>query len=82
MVEKYYSDYTMKQKELNKLTVVGYGIIQDNKILSKIIKILKIEQIEIFDINLSQNKIEIILNKIDNKTLTNLHKELIKGGNI
>lgn len=78
LLEKNYPKYDISQENITKLTIVGYGITQDNKILKKVIKVLEEDNVEITDISLNQSKIEILLNKINTKALEKLHEELIK----
>ena len=78
LLEKNYPKYDISQENIVKLTIVGYGITQDNKILKKVVKILEEDNIEITDISLNQSKIEVLLNEIKTKTLEKLHEELIK----
>ena len=78
VLEKNYPNSVITQKNIVKLSIVGYGITQDNTILNKVIGNLKTHNIEIKDINLTQSKIEVIVTDIDNKVLEELHKELIK----
>lgn len=78
LLEKNYPNSVLTQKNIVKLSIVGYGITQDNTILNKVIGNLKTHNIEIKDINLTQSKIEVIVTDIDNKVLEELHKELIK----
>lgn len=77
LIERKFPDCRLDRKELVKLAIVGYGIIQDNKILNKIINVLKKNKIEIENINLTQSKIEIIVKKLEDEILEILHKELI-----
>lgn len=79
LLERKYQDYKIRQTRIVKLSIVGYGIIQDNIILNKVITNLKKHKIEIIDINLAQSKIEIIVKNIENDILEELHKELIKN---
>ena len=76
ILEKKLKNNEISQEKITKLTVVGYCIIQDNTILKKIIKILEENLIKIFEMNLMQSKIEMILEDIDNDVLEKLHKEL------
>lgn len=78
LLEKNYHNCFITQKNIVKLSIVGYGITQDNTILNKVIENLKTHNIEIKDINLTQSKIEVIVTEIDNNVLKELHKELIK----
>lgn len=79
LLEKNYPNSVITQKNIVKLSIIGYGITQDNTILNKVIGNLKTHNIEIKDINLTQSKIEVIVTDIDNKVLEELHKELIKS---
>lgn len=79
LLERKCPDYKITQTRIVKLSIVGYGIIQDNIILNKVITNLKKHKIEIIDINLAQSKIEIIVKNIENDILEELHKELIKN---
>lgn len=78
LLERKFPNTQITQKGIVKLSIIGYGIIQDNVILNKVINILKNNKIEIEDINLTQSKIEIIVKEIENYILEELHKELIK----
>lgn len=79
LLEKNYPNSVITQKNIVKLSIVGYGITQDNTILNKVIEKLKIHNIEIKDINLTQSKIEVIVTDIQNNILEELHNELIKN---
>ena len=78
LLERKYKDYMIIQRNIVKVCIVGYGIIQDNNILKQITQILRKNDIEIIDINLTQSKIEIIVKNIENSILQELHKQLIK----
>ena len=79
LLEKNYPNSVITQRNIVKLSIVGYGITQDNTILNKVIENLKTHNIDIKDINLSQSKMEVIVTDIDNSILEELHKELIKN---
>lgn len=78
LLEREYPDTKVAQSNIVKLSIVGYGITQDNIILNKIIAKLKDYKIDIKDISLTQAKIEIIVKEIENFILEELHTELIK----
>lgn len=78
LLDSKYPSYLLKQKDLVKLSIVGYGITQDNTILNQVIEILEKNKIQIMNINLAQSKIEIIVKQIENKTIEELHTKLIK----
>ena len=69
--------YEVKINDISKLSIIGYGVIQDNQTLEKVLEILD-KKAEILDINLTQSKIEIIGKNIDDNTVNELHKKLIE----
>lgn len=77
LLEESYSNYDIRQNSIVKLAIVGYGITQDNKILNKVIEVLNKENISIKDISLTQAKIEIIVEEIENSVVQELHEKLI-----
>ena len=79
LLEKRYSIYDIKQKDVVKLSIIGYGIIQDNQVLNQVMEILKKYQVETLDINLTQAKIEILVKEIENEVIEKLHRKLIKN---
>lgn len=78
LLERMNQDTKVFQKNIVKLVVVGYGIIQDNTILNKVINILKNNSIDVENVNLTQSKIEIVAKNIEKSVLEELHKNLIK----
>lgn len=78
LLEKY-SVYQITQNNLVKLSIVGYGIIQDDEVLSQVLETLKKYEINIIDINLTQAKIEILVKEIENDIIAELHRKLIKN---
>ena len=69
--------YEVKIDEISKLSIIGYGVIQDNQTLDKVLGILD-KKAEILDINLTQAKIEILGKNIDDNIVNELHKKLIE----
>lgn len=74
-----YPEYNIKQIDITKLSIIGYGIAQDNKILNKIMNIFEKYNVSFNEINLTQSKIEIVLKEIDNKIMTEIHELLIEN---
>ena len=66
LLESQYPDCQITLKKFVKVSIIGYGIVQDNQVLNQVIKILQSNLIEIIDINLSQAKIEILVKEIEN----------------
>lgn len=79
LLETKNKNYVITHELITKLTIVGYGIIQDNKTLKKVMKILKENKIEVHEINLDQSKIEILTNEVPNTIIEEIHKTLING---
>ena len=68
----------VKKDDISRLTIVGYGIINDNRILKKIIEIIDREHLKMLSLELNASKISIIFsNKISDEILEKFHKELI-----
>ena len=63
LLDSKYPNYKLKQKDLIKVSIVGYGITQDNIILNKVMEILQKDKIQVMNVNLTQSKIEIIFKK-------------------
>ena len=81
LLEKNYPDYQITQTKVIKLSIVGYGIIQDNTVLNSVVENLKKHKIEILDIKLTQAKIEILVKDLEDVIIEELHQKLIKGEN-
>lgn len=79
LLEKNFSTYQITQKNLVKLSVVGFGITQDCEVLEQVMAMLKKYEIEILDINLTQAKIEVLVDEIDHDVIAKLHEVLIKN---
>lgn len=78
LFDNQYPTCRIKQKELQKLSIVGFGIIQDNQVLTQVMEILEKHQIEVMEVNLSQAKIELVVKAISNYIMEELHENLIK----
>ncbi len=79
LLENKYSNYQIRQEGFVKLSIVGYGITQDNQVLNQVMEMLEKYEIEIMDVNLTQAKIEILVKKIGNDIVSELHRKLIKN---
>ena len=79
LLESNYSSYQVRQNDLVKLSVIGYGITQDNQVLNEIIKVFKQNQINVLKINLTQAKIEILIRQLEDEMVAQLHQKLIEN---
>lgn len=73
-----YEGYKIIKTSITKVSIVGYGITGNNKIILKAAEILKQNRTNILYIDLTQSKIEIVVENIDNKVIEQLHRELIE----
>lgn len=78
LLDSKFSEYEIELEDFIKLSIVGYGIIQDNVILNKAMDILKEYNVEVIKVSLTQSKIEIVVDDITGETMDVLHKKLIR----
>ncbi len=77
LLDEKYNEYIISKKEIVKISIVGFGIVQDNTILTKVTDILNKNNMEVLNFNLTQSKIEVVLRSVENDILEELHKALI-----
>lgn len=65
-------------KNIIKLSIIGYGVNEDSETLSVVIDILKSNNINIKNIALTQSKIEVITDKLEDEIVNLLHIKLIQ----
>ena len=64
---------------ISRISIIGYGIANDNNILKQIIAILDKERLDIKKIDINNGKIRITFKTtVPNMILETLHSELIK----
>lgn len=64
---------------VSKIAIVGHGIMNDDEILKQVMKIVELNGLEIYHLEISESKIVILFNKkISNHILEQLHQELIE----
>ena len=62
---------------ISRVAIVGYGICNDSLILNKVMKIFRIANTDVFNIDISNTKIVVTFKeKISNNLLDLLHNEL------
>ena len=63
---------------ISRIAIVGYGIMNDNSILPKIMKIIELNKLEIINLEVNESKIALMFNeKVGNSILEQFHIELI-----
>jgi len=64
---------------ISRIAIVGHGIMNDTSILTKIMKIVELNKLEIINLEINESKIALMFNqKITNSILEQFHIELIK----
>ena len=73
-------EFNSNFSNISKISVIGYGITNNNNILNKIMNILELNNLEFLDIEITDLKIAIIFKeKINNTILEQFHKQLINN---
>lgn len=78
LLDSKFSKYQIELESFVKLSIIGYGIIQDNVILNQTMDLLKEYDVEVIKVSLNQSKIEIVVDDITSETIDLLHKKLIR----
>ena len=69
----------VKNDNISRITIVGYGIINDYRILKEALRIIEEEKLKILSIEMTASKIAIVFTtKLSNSILEKFHNELIK----
>lgn len=64
---------------ISRIGIVGYGIQNDDSVMKKIMEVIKLNELEILSLEVSESKIGILFNsKLANSVLEQLHKTLIE----
>ena len=79
LLESKLKEYSSFFTNISRISLVGYGIMNNKDIMKKTIEIFNINSIDIFSVELEECKLSIMTKeKINNKLLEQLHHELIK----
>ena len=79
LLEKELSQYSSSFTNISRVSLVGYGIMNNKDIMSKTMEIFDMNSIDIFSVQLEECKLSIMTKeKVNNKLLEQLHHELIK----
>ena len=78
LLEKDLSKFSSSFTNISRISLVGYGIMNNKEIIRKTLEILKINSVEIFTTHLEECKFSIMTKeKVSDKILEQLHHELI-----
>ena len=71
-------DFTSSFTNISRISLVGYGIVNNENIIKKTLEILNINSVDIFSMQLEECKLSIMTKeKVSNKLLEQLHHELV-----
>ena len=64
---------------VSRISIIGHGIMNNNEILKKVMKIIEINKLDILNIEVTESKIAIIFKDIvPNTILEQIHYDVIK----
>ena len=72
-----YKNYIIETTPITKISIIGYGITGDKKVLLKVMNILDKYELNISYIDLTQSKIEVIVKGLNDEVIKELHDKLI-----
>lgn len=79
LLENDLKSFDTTYSNISRIAVVGHGILNDDTILEKVMKIIELNQLEIYHIEINESKIAILFTqKVSNTILEQLHKKLIE----
>lgn len=79
LLEKELKPFDTMYFNVSRIAIVGHGIMNDSTILTKIMKIIELNKLEIINLEINESKIAIMFNeKVSNNILEQFHIELIK----
>ncbi len=79
LLENEYPDIEATYLDITRISIIGNGIMSNNVVLNKTMKIIEQNQLDIISMEINEAKIAIIFKQIiPDKILDMLHKELIK----
>lgn len=78
LLENELKGFDTSYSNISRIAIVGHGILNDNQILEKVMKIIDLNELQIYHIEINESKIAILFTqKVSNLVLEQLHKELI-----
>ena len=80
LLEKELSVFSTSFTNISRISLVGYGILNNENIIKKALEIFNLNSIEIFDIQIEECKLSVMTKeKVSDKLLEQLHHELISN---
>lgn len=79
LLENELANFDTTYENVSRIAIVGHGILNDDTILERVMKIIDLNKLEIYHLETTESKIAIIFTKkIPNNILEQLHRELIE----
>ena len=78
LIEENWNDLTATYLDITRISIVGNGIMSNNTVLTKTMKIIEEKNLSIISMEINEAKISIIFNEIvSNNIIEELHRALI-----
>lgn len=78
LITSEYPKLDCSYKNISKISIIGYGIMNDSDVITKTMQILDTKALEVLNIRTNESKIRIIFkDKLGDNILEQLHNELI-----
>lgn len=78
LIENELKEYDFSYYNISRIAIVGYGIMNDDTIIERIIKLIEMNNLEMLSFEITESKIAIMFNKrLENKILEIFHEEFI-----
>ena len=79
LLENDLKSFEITYNNVSRIAIVGHGIMNDDEILKQVMKILELNGLDIYHLEINESKIAIIFNKkVSNHILEQLHQELVE----
>lgn len=79
LLENELKEYDVTYHNISRIAIIGYGIMNDESILNKVMKIIEEKQLEMLTYEITESKISLMFKeKVGNDVLEEFHHKLIK----
>lgn len=79
LLESDLKSFEINYSNVSRIAIVGYGIMNNTEILKQVMKIVELNELDIYSLEINESKIALVFTqKVSNSVLEQLHNELIK----
>lgn len=79
LLENDFKTFKIMYENVSRIAIVGHGIMNDDEVLKQVMKIIELNKLEIYNLEINESKIAIVFTeKLSNNILEQLHKSLIE----